>query len=56
MRRVRRPLLALIALILALLVGYVVQALTESDSGGPPSPRPSVVHSMIATFGAASFR
>jgi hypothetical protein len=55
-RRVRRPLLALIALILALIIGYVVRAVTDSDSGAPTSPQPSVVHSMTATFGATTFR
>jgi hypothetical protein len=55
-RRVRRPLLALIALITALVIGYVVRALTDSDPGGPSSPPPSVVHSIKATFDVTSFR
>lgn len=48
--RIRRPLLALIALVLALLVGYVVRALDSGDSGGPATsapPLPSATASPI---------
>ncbi len=36
-RRVRRPLLALVALVMALVVGYTVRA-CESDTGNTPRP------------------
>lgn len=38
MRRFRRPQLALIGLVVALVIGYIVQAVT---SGGSESPRPA---------------
>lgn len=37
LRRVRRPLIALVALVLAVVIGYVVKA---TDSGNP-APRPA---------------
>jgi hypothetical protein len=37
---VRRPLLALIVLVLALVIGYTVRAL-ESDHGGGHHPQPT---------------
>jgi hypothetical protein len=39
--RVRRPLLALIVLLVAVAIGYAVDALSGGDSG-PPQPTPSV--------------
>jgi hypothetical protein len=39
--RVRRPLLALIVLVLAVAIGYAVDALSGGDSGSP-HPTPSV--------------
>jgi len=36
--RVRRPLLALIALILALVIGYTVRALQSDHDGSHPQP------------------
>ena len=41
MPRVRRPLLALIVLILAVVIGYAVDALSNGHSGSP-QPTPSV--------------
>ena len=41
-RRVRRPLLALIVLVLALIIGYTVQALHSDDHPAPSAP-PSAV-------------
>jgi hypothetical protein len=38
--RVRRPLLALIALVLALVIGYTVKAL-NSDDAAPSRPHPT---------------
>jgi hypothetical protein len=35
---VRRPLLALIALVLALVIGYTVRALQSDHDGGHPQP------------------
>ncbi len=39
--RVRRPLVALVALVLALVIGYTVRALTSHDDGAHPAPRPT---------------
>ena len=36
--RVRRPLLALIALVHALVIGYTVRALQSDHDGGHPTP------------------
>jgi hypothetical protein len=41
MRRVRRPLIALVILVLALVIGYTVRAL-RSDGDGSTAPSPSV--------------
>jgi hypothetical protein len=35
---VRRPLLALVALVLALVIGYTVRALSSDDDHGSPRP------------------
>jgi hypothetical protein len=43
--RIRRPLIALIALIIALVIGYSVRGIRSGDSHGgtaPPRPHPSV--------------
>lgn len=50
MRRVRRPLLALVALVAALAVGYAVQA-TRSDD---PAPRPTTTTSTTASATAST--
>ena len=39
--RIRRPLIALVALVLALIIGYTVRALNSHDNGGHPSPQPT---------------
>lgn len=54
MRRVRRPLLALIALIVALAIGYAVRAFTGADDGAPSGPSPSISHSQSALPFSAS--
>ena len=41
MPRVRRPLLALIVLLVAVAIGYAVDALGDGHSG-PPQPTPTV--------------
>jgi hypothetical protein len=38
--RIRRPLLALIALVLALVIGYTIKAV-NSDDHGPSRPHPT---------------
>jgi hypothetical protein len=40
--RVRRPLLALIILVLALVIGYTVRALQSGDDNPAPTPSTSV--------------
>jgi hypothetical protein len=40
-RRIRRPLLALVALLIALAVGYGIRALQKSQSAPLPAPRVS---------------
>ncbi|HEU5266093.1 MAG TPA: hypothetical protein VFU35_05310 [Jatrophihabitans sp.] len=40
-RRVRRPLVALVALVLAVAIGYAVRTINAHD-GGTPHPSPSV--------------
>lgn len=42
--RIRRPLIALIVLVAALVIGYAVRALHDGDHSGP-SPAPSVSRS-----------
>ena len=39
--RLRRPMLALIVLIIALVIGYTVRALQSDDDGGHPQPTTS---------------
>ena len=41
-RRMRRPLIALIALVLALVIGYTVRAVSSDDHDPHPSPSVSV--------------
>jgi hypothetical protein len=48
-RRIRRPLLALIALIVALAVGYAVNAIRGADAPAP-HPTPSSTTSAPAPF------
>jgi hypothetical protein len=38
---VRRPLLALVALVLALAIGYTVRAVQSDHDGGQPGPTPT---------------
>jgi hypothetical protein len=47
--RIRRPLIALVALVLALVIGYTVRALNSHDGGGHPSPQPSPQSSQSST-------
>lgn len=56
MRRVRRPLLALIVLVLAVAVGYAVDALRSADSSPHRSPGPSAPASTIGSLPAIAFR
>lgn len=50
-RRLRWPLVALVALVLALVIGYAVRALTAHDDPGAPAPRQS---GCVATASAGS--
>lgn len=48
MRRVRRPLIALVILVLLLVIGYVVQA-ARSDHHSDHGPAPSISRTSPAT-------
>lgn len=50
-RRLRWPLVALVALVLALVIGYAVRALTSHDDPGVPAPHHS---GCVATASARS--
>ena len=50
-RRLRWPLVALVALVLALAIGYAVRALTSSDNPAVPAPHHS---GCVATAAARS--